>query len=92
MDLTDKMYLMRATILQSLTELIENDVQETGHQSAHKLTELILKSRLDLSAEQEAHTKKLITATIENYLSSPNTALREALKEHYKILEDYLTD
>lgn len=83
---------MRAIILQSLTELIENDIQDTEHQYAGKLTELILKSRLDLSAEQEAHTKKLIIATLENYLASPTAALREALKEHYKALENYLTD
>jgi hypothetical protein len=78
---------MKEIILQQLSNLIESEDAEEKNRLRMQLVTLIGSAKLDLANDNEVHTKRLIIATINNYMDTGDTALKKALLEHYKALD-----
>lgn len=84
--------IMKEVLIKDLSRLLTVESLEEKVNLKIKVSHLLKTARFDLEGESELHTKNLIINTINNYVDTSDTALKNALEEHLKIIESHLVE
>lgn len=84
--------VMKEVLLKDLSVLLSTDDLQERIDLQEKVSRMLDEARFDLATESEAHTKNLIISTVKNYVATSDTALKTALAEHLKTIEDYFKE
>ena len=83
---------MKEVLIKDLSQLLMAESLEERVNLKIRVSHLLKAARFDLEGESEVHTKNLIINTINNYVETSDTALKNALAEHLKIIESHIKE